>query len=46
MKCRSKIETALAFAFRNSLNFVRKTVTIIENLYCPTILIEVNQQRY
>ena len=33
------------FAFRNTLSFVRQTITIITNPYRPTIQIKVNQDR-
>ena len=39
MKCRNKKGSANDFAFRITVNFVRKTATIVENLYCLTILI-------
>ena len=33
------------FAFRNTVSFIKQTVTIITNLYGPTIQIKVNQDR-
>ena len=33
------------FAFRNTVSFIKQTVTIITNLYRPTIQIKVNQDR-
>ena len=34
------------FAFRNDVSFVRRTVIIIENPCCSTILIEVKRNCY
>ena len=46
MKRRSNKDTKKISAFRNTVSFVSRTVMIIENTDCPTILIEVNRYCY